>query len=265
LKHKIHFLHKIFIALGINFHTLFCAIKGIPIYFKNYFILKKQTKIYNKFLISSLYPILGEQFMESGIMKGHYFHQDVLVARKIFLSNPIKHIDIGSRTDGFVAHVAVYREIEIFDIRPQKSNVKNISFKEANLMLLDSTLKEYCDSVSALHSIEHFGLGRYGDPIDIQGHEKAINNIHQILKPNGIFYFSVPVGPQRIEYNAHRVFSLKYLFEFFNDKFELLSFSFVDDNGNLLENLNLSEVDIDTNLNCNYGCGIFELKKISLC
>lgn len=263
MKHKIHFLHKIFIALGINFYTLFCAIKGIPIYFKNYFILKKQTKNYNKFLISSIYPILGEQFMESGIMKGHYFHQDLLVARKIFLRNPIKHIDIGSRTDGFVAHVAVYREIEIFDIRPQKSNVKNISYREANLMLLDSTLKEYCDSISALHSIEHFGLGRYGDPIDICGHEKAINNIYEILKLNGYFYFSVPIGPQRIEYNAHRVFSIKYLLDLFENKFEILSFNFVDDLGNLHEDILLTEIGINTNFSCNYGCGIFELKKIN--
>jgi SAM-dependent methyltransferase len=195
-------------------------------------------------------------------MKGHYFHQDLLIAKKIFLNNPIKHIDIGSRTDGFVAHVAVFREIEIFDIRPQRSTVKNIIFKEANLMLLDPNLKNYCDSISALHSIEHFGLGRYGDPIDICGHEKAINNIREILKPNGLFFFSVPIGPQRIEYNAHRVFSLKYLLDFFKDKFEIINFHFVDDVGNLKEDIILTEIDINTNLNCTYGCGIFELKKI---
>lgn len=264
MKKKIHFLHKIFIAFGINFYTLYCAIKGIPIYFINYFLLKKQIRLYDKFKISSIYPILGEQFMESGIMKGHYFHQDLLIAQKIFHRNPFKHIDIGSRTDGFVAHVAVYREIEIFDIRHQPSTVKNISFREANLMLLDPALKDYCDSISALHSIEHFGLGRYGDPIDIMGHEKAINNIYEILKPNGIFYFSVPIGHQRIEYNAHRVFSLNYLVEFLSDKFEITNFDYVDDDGNLHENIILSLTDLNTNFNCKYGCGIFELRKINL-
>lgn len=262
MKKQLHFLHKILISLGINLNTLYCAIKGIPLFISNYIILVKQNRGYNKFKINTFYPILGEQYMESGIMKGHYFHQDLLVARKIFINKPQKHIDIGSRTDGFVAHVAVFREIEIFDIREQSSNVKNINFRIANLTFLDPQLKNYCDSISALHSIEHFGLGRYGDPIDIIGHEKAINNIFEILQPGGIFYFSVPIGPQRIEYNAHRVFSLKYILDFFSNKFELVNFSFVDDAGSLHEDIMLNDTEIEKNLNCNYGCGIFEFKKL---
>ena len=37
-----------------------------------------------------------------------YFHQDFVVARKIFERNPRLHIDVGSRVDGFVAHVATF-------------------------------------------------------------------------------------------------------------------------------------------------------------
>jgi hypothetical protein len=37
-----------------------------------------------------------------------------------------------------------------------------------------STPDGYCDSLSCLHALEHFGLGRYGDPIDPRGHEKGI-------------------------------------------------------------------------------------------
>ena len=83
-----------------------------------------------------------------------------------------------------------------------------------------------------------------------------------ILKTNGIFYFSVPIGEQRIEFNAHRVFSLAYLLEMFQNKFEIISFSYVDDKGNLNKNLFLTEELIINNCNCNYGCGIFELRKI---
>ena len=177
MKNKVKFIHKILIAFGINLHIFYCSIKGVPSFIWNYFLLNKQGKLNNNFKISTFYPILSDKYMESGIMKGHYFHQDLLIAKKIFQKNPIKHIDIGSRTDGFVAHVAVFREIEIFDIRFQTSTVKNIIYKEADLMDFNSNLMNYCDSISALHSIEHFGLGRYGDPIDINGHEKAINNI----------------------------------------------------------------------------------------
>jgi hypothetical protein len=77
----------------------------------------------------------------------------------------------------------------------------------------DEKYKNYCDSISSLHAIEHFWLGRYGDRIDINGYIKGLNTIYWMLKKWGIFYFSVPIGPQRIEFNAHRVFSLKYLVE----------------------------------------------------
>jgi len=170
-------------------------------------------------------------------------------------------VDIASRVDGFVAHVAVFREIEIFDIRPINSKVRNIKFVLADLMDQGSAYENYCDSISCLHAIEHFGLGRYNDPIDADGHLKGLKSICKILKSGGKFYFSTPIGPQRIEFNAHRVFSIHYLLQLFKDDFELMSFSYVDDAGDLHENQILTEQQIKSNFNCHYGCGIFELKK----
>jgi SAM-dependent methyltransferase len=208
---------------------------------------------------------LEDRFSEAGTMSGDYFHQDLLVARKIFLANPKRHVDVGSRIDGFVAHVAVFREIEVFDVREIKSSVKNIVFKQADLMQLPEGMENYCDSISALHSVEHFGLGRYGDPIDCNGHVKAIRNITAILKPQGTLYFSVPIGTQRIEFNAHRVFSVQYLWDLLKDDYHLLSFSYVDDDGNFHENVEFLEEAVKRNFGCEYsrinGCGIFELKK----
>ena len=206
--------------------------------------------------------ILHEKFTESGIASGHYFHQDLLVARKIFQNNPEKHIDIGSRTDGFVAHVATFREIEVFDIRVQSKRIKNIIFKKADLTELPLNLIEYTDSISSLHAIEHFGLGRYNDTIDYWGYLKAIKNITKILKPGGRFYFSTPIGKQRIEFNAHRVFEVQYLIDIFKENYNLISFSYVNDEGDLFEDIELNEDNIKRNLDCKYGCGIFELIKI---
>lgn len=207
-------------------------------------------------------PIMNEKKAGSGVMKGHYFHQDLLVARRIFKNNPVKHVDIGSRTDGFVTHVASYREIEVFDIRPFSNNIPNIKFVQADCMKLTDELLNYTDSISSLHAIEHFGLGRYGDPIDGNGHLKGLESINKILKKGGKFYFSVPIGPQRIEYNAHRVFSIAYLLKIFNSHYQVDNFSFVDDKGDLHENVELKGNDITNNFNCKYGCGIFELTKI---
>src|ERR1700689_4816288 len=63
------------------------------------------------------YPILTDYDAEAGSARGHYFHQDLLVASFIHDRNPARHIDIGSRIDGFVAHVASFRNIEVMDIR----------------------------------------------------------------------------------------------------------------------------------------------------
>jgi len=72
----------------------------------------------------------------------------------------------------------------------------------------------------------------------------------------------VPIGPQRIEFNAHRVFSVSFLIEFFEKKYNIDQFSFVDDQGDLYENIPLSDNDIQNNYGCVYGCGIFELTKL---
>ena len=226
-------------------------------YYNDFNELKRQRGNDNTFELGPMRPILSDKNDDGGVMSGHYFHQDLYVARLIHIAKPEKHLDIGSRMDGFVAHVASFREIEIIDIRPYKNHVKNIRYRQADLMILPPELIDYCDSVSSLHAIEHFGLGRYGDPIDYSGYLKAINNITKILKSGGVFYFSVPIGPQRIEFNAHRVFSLKYLSELLSQNYTVHSFSFVDDKGDFFENVMLTNENISTNCGCYYGCGIF--------
>lgn len=223
--------------------------------------LKAQKGSDKTFEITSLYPILTEKYGEGGTMKGHYFHQDLYVARLIYHAKPKKHLDVGSRVDGFVAHVASFRKIELIDIRDIKGKVHNIFFKKADLMELPGDLINSYDSISSLHAIEHFGLGRYGDSIDYYGHLKAINNIYSMLKQNGTFYFSVPIGPQRIEFNAHRIFSLDYLIQILKEKFEISSFSYVNDRGDFFEYCELTDDNIKSNFGCSYGCGIFTLIK----
>ena len=261
IRRKLIRLYSISTLFGFDPLKLITSLKGLRFYFKDLEEIKKQKGDNSQFYFGPSFPILFERFDESGSMSGAYFHQDLLVAKEIFLNNPARHIDIGSRTDGFVAHVAVFREIEIFDIRDQKSKVENIIFKKADLMNLQPELINYCDSVSSLHAIEHFGLGRYGDPIDYYGHEKAIKNIYKILKDNGKFYFSVPIGTQRIEFNAHRVFDLQYLIDLLSPNFKIENFSYVNDKGDLIKNVDLLNVSITSNFDCNYGCGIFELIK----
>ena len=53
----------------------------------------------------------------------------------IYDSKPKWHVDIGSRLDSFVAHVASFREIEVIDIRPLDQSIhKNIKFLQADMI-----------------------------------------------------------------------------------------------------------------------------------
>ena len=123
------------------------------------------------------------------------------------------------------------------------------------------SLHNYTDSLSSLNVIEHFGLGRYGDPIDANGHLKGLENMHKVLKIGGKFYFSTPIGPQRIEFNAHRVFSVGYLLELVREHYDVQSFSYVNDAGDLIEDVRLTLNEVQANFGCQYGCGILELLK----
>lgn len=248
--------------MGISPSLAYKNIKNLAWFLKDYNKIKRQKSIDPTFPFGDWYPILSDKKAAGGVMSGHYFHQDLLVSQRIFINKPTKHIDIGSRVDGFVAHVAAFREIEVFDIRPISSKSHpNIRFIQADLMQLNENLENYTDSISCLHVIEHFGLGRYNDPIDYLGHLKGLNNIYKILMPKGKFYFSTPIGPQRIEFNAHRVFSLKYILDYILNYYDIIAFSWVDDQGELHTNHILSQSDVESNLGCVLGCAIFELIK----
>jgi hypothetical protein len=174
---------------------------------------------------------------------------------------PIRHIDIGSRVDGFVAHVASFREIEVLDIRPMEQSIhQNIQFNQMDLMSNQSS-SNITDSLSCLHAIEHFGLGRYGDPINPNGHLIGFNNMVNLVRPKGIFYISFPVNSSETKtyFNAHRVFHFKEILSWQGfENLSLIRFDLVDDRGDLHTDININEVD----MKFEYGCGIYTFKKI---
>lgn len=187
--------------LGLDPRNFFNAFRGLPKFIANLYFFKKT---YAGKL--TLLPCLHDWYSEAGTIHNEYFVQDLFVARMIFMANPEKHVDIGSRLDGFVAHVASFRELEVFDIRPLTAKISGISFKQADLMSPDFGYSEYCDSLSCLHAIEHFGLGRYGDPINPLGYERGLANMALLLKPGGFLYLATPIGVEKVEFNANRIF-----------------------------------------------------------
>ena len=140
------------------------------------------------------------------------------------------------------------------------SFVKNIIFRKEDFMNSNLNLKEQTDSVSCLHAIEHFGLGRYGDSIDCNGHIKGINNLVEILIKGGILYISFPIGTHdEVHFNAQRIFNPRSILKIdsISKKMELIRFDWVDDNGDLHIKSNVENVGD----NVKYGCGIYTFKK----
>jgi hypothetical protein len=208
-----------------------------------------------------LSPVLDDKNAVAGITSGHYFHADLLVARRIYQRNPRVHIDVGSRLDGFVAHVASFREIIVMDIRSIENVIPNVTFLQSDVMDLDKRYYDCCDSLSCLHALEHFGLGRYGDRIDIDGHIKGLDNLRKMLELGGILYLAVPIGPGRIEFNNQRVFDLSYLLDLVKARFDIVGFSLIDDAGNLHVDIPLDKHKVAQNFYCWYGCAVVELVK----
>lgn len=211
----------------------------------------------------SVFPILDESKTTSGGL-GPYFYQDALVASRIYERSPVRHVDIGSRIDGFIGHLSIFREVDVLDIRPQPGSVQNVRFFQVDLMQkLSREWIECTDSLSCLHTIEHFGLGRYGDAIDPLGYLKGLEQLKQLVKTNGRLYLSTPIGPQRIEFNAHRIFSAETLVSWFNNGWEIEELSCINDKGVLTTQLDWkNSADLKQNFGCHAGVGIIVARKL---
>jgi hypothetical protein len=137
---------------GIDILRLWRSFRGVLPFFKDWY------KFNRKFSGNmTLLPCLSDRYDVSGTARGEYFWQDLVVAQWIALSRPVKHVDVGSRIDGFVAHVASFREIEVFDVRPISNQIPGVIFKQADFTKsitsdFDMT-NGYCDSLSCLHAL----------------------------------------------------------------------------------------------------------------
>lgn len=183
-----------------------------------------------------------------------------MISQYIFKNNPTNHLDVGSRIDGLVAHIASFRQLDVIDIKEIDIYPhKNISFKKQDICDLQNLDKKKYMSISSIGVLAHVGLGRYGDKIDPAGHEKAAKNICDLADENCLIYIMTPVGKKKIEFNAHKIFNPQEIVNVFcKHNCKLLEFSLVDDDGNLEINSNFNKAK-----NLNFGGGIFVFKKLA--
>lgn len=181
-------------SFGIDPKRFWNSLRDIPGYLRDYWRFRRLSRgsvpLFSQILLR---PCWGDRKAGSGVASGHYFHQDLLVARRIFANNPRRHVDVGSRVDGFVAHVASFRELYLLDVRPLSPSVSGVHFRQADLMQpLDPSLAGFCDSLSSLHALEHFGLGRYGDPFTRRAIGSVCGIWGKFFSPAGCFICRSP-------------------------------------------------------------------------
>lgn len=71
-----------------------------------------------------------------------------------------------------------------------------------------NTIEEF-ENIVTFSSIEHSGLGRYGDPLSPYGDIEAIQQIHCMLKPEGLLVLGIPTSQDDtsfVQFNAHRIY-----------------------------------------------------------
>ncbi len=255
------FFYKILSAFGLNLKNPVIVFFSIFIYFRDiikYIIKYNKSKnpLVKKFPINfkSLVPMISDMHVSSGSAEGVYFIQDLWAAQKIYKKKPKEHLDIGSRVDGFISHLMVFMKVNVIDIRPLESNNKNLVFVKEDATFLKNISDNSVESLSCLHATEHFGLGRYSDEVNPESCFIFIKNLIRVLKPKGRLYFSVPVGDERLIFNAHRVFSHTTILNCFNE-LKLHELSGIKRDGLLYTNVDLKNFN-DTEFKC--GLFIFE-------
>jgi SAM-dependent methyltransferase len=235
----------------------FRKFKALPIFFSNlrkYRSLNRNSSF--NFRVKDIWYRTFDQFESAGVATGQYFHQDLWAARILFTRQVKKHVDVGSRIDGFVAHILPFCQVTYVDIRPLDTLVEGLEFRQGSILHLPFE-DDSIYSLSCLHVIEHIGLGRYGDPVDPDGFEKAARELVRVLQPGGILLLGTPIGRERLCFDAHRVFDPRTVVKLFQS-LVLEEFRMVNDSGSLCH----PGTTFEEARKFRYGCGLFLFNKI---
>lgn len=185
----------------------------------------------------------------------HYTYQSAWATKRIVESGVAEHVDVSSSVP-FVAQLAGVLPVTMYEFHAPSIRLPGLTLKEASLLdlpMADQSVR----SLSCLHVIEHVGLGRYGDPLDPRGTERALSSLARVLAPGGALYVSAPAGKARVAFNAHRVLDPRAVVAHMAAQgLTLAGFAFIDDAGSLCDPATPDEA-------CDlwYGCGLYHFTR----
>lgn len=197
---------------------------------------------------SDIYPFIKDKTIKTNF-DAHYVYHTSWAARKVKEINPKVHTDISSSLF-FSGIVSAFLPVDFYDFRPADLTLSGLTSRHADLTHLDFA-NDSINSLSCMHTVEHIGLGRYGDPINPNADLQAIKELIRVTAIGGSLLFVVPIGQPKIEYNAHRIYSYEQIIGYFKGM-ELKEFSLITDSGSFIENAKMDLVKEQK-----YGCGCF--------
>ena len=223
-------------------------------YFSEFLQYKKRNDRRFTIKMSDIYPCLNDK-LKSTPLDQHYTYHPAWAARILAETKPAYHVDISSILS-FSTIVSAFIPVKFYDYRPVGIQLSKFEsgFQDLKKLTFESNS---IPSLSCMHTVEHVGLGRYGDEIDPEGDIRSINELKRVLMPGGDLLFVTPVGRSRIEFNAHRIYSFQKIIDAFHP-FRLHQFALVPDVGSLIINADPGLVELQE-----YGCGCFWFKKNS--
>ena len=142
---------------------------------------------------------------EARLIEYHFIHSNIESDVRL------KILDVGCAGTNLPIELA-NKGYEVYGIDAVPfPNQQNFTFVQSNLEYLPFD-NDFFDIVTAVSTIEHVGLGRYGDPISQEGDKKAVEEIKRIVKPGGKIIITIPCGIGTICYSKegiplHRVYS----------------------------------------------------------
>lgn len=223
-----------------------------PKFILDYLVYKSKANERVNFL--DLYPIF-ETKNTSQLRWNEYLIQDLWAMEKILSSAVRRHTDVGSRLDGFVCQLAVSIPVDFVDIRPPGIEHKGLHYIKGSILNLPFPDKSIL-SLSSLHVVEHIGLGRYFDELDPLGTKKALNELERVIADGGNLYIGVPIGAERTEFNANRIFHPLSIVGSFSWSMELVEFAYAPKNGTLQRFF-----DIHKFPSIDYAIGLFHFRR----
>ena len=201
-------------------------------------------------------PCLDDDTMGLGYDRQYIYHT-AWAARILKEINPKEHTDISS-ISYFNTIISAFIPVRFYDFRPPTIELSNLQTGMADLTSLkfnDNSI----ESLSCMHTVEHLGLGRYGDNIDPEADLKAIKELTRVLAIRGSLLFVVPIGKPKIIFNAHRIYSYEQIVKYFSN-LKVEEFTLIPGNpedGGLVKNPSK-----ELTAKQEYSAGCFWFKKI---